>query len=196
MFPPFPNNAKQLLSFTMSDDAVCKPVNHSFSDSAHQSSFHSRAGGNLPHPLLLLLLFLILLVFLLEPSTPNSLPAVLSIRRCDRGGRCVHNAAGVWLLRLHLSEGQSIPTPFLPFKASHSHRQTGRERTREEQGKEEEKSEWHESYFSFLFFSFPFRSLASLLYPPWTHCMASGSKPGREKRIERGRQREKEKRDK
>lgn len=47
-------------------------------------------------------------------------------------------------------------TPFLPFKAFHSHRQTARERRREEQGKVEEKSERHENYLSFL----PFAHLA------------------------------------
>lgn len=118
----------------------------------------------------------------------------LLICRCDRGGRCVHNAAGVWLLRLHLSEGQSIPTPFLPIKAFHSYRQTRREGRREEQRKERENCEWHErSLLTFL-------PLVFLFYPPWTHCLASGSNPRErgewEERIESGRWREKGERSK
>ena len=133
MFIPRTVSLRQLFFFIfliMSETVSCQPVNHSLN--LPQSGY-----WKLSSPLLPLLLFLLLLVFLLEPSTPNSLPALsepgISIRRCDRGGRCVHNVEGVCLLGLHLSEGQSMPTPFLPFKASHSHRQTGRERRREEQ---------------------------------------------------------------
>lgn len=80
----------------------------------------------------------------------------LSIRRCDRGGRCVHNAARVCIFqranRCRLLFSPSKPLP-------HTDKQGARRR--EEQGKEEEENEWHESYF--------------LLDSLWTRCSASGS---------------------
>lgn len=159
----------------MSDTVLCQPVNHSLSDSAHHSSFLRKTGRNLPHPLLLLL-FLILLVFLLKPSAPTSLPALLSICRCDRGGRCVHNAAGVWLLGCIFQRANRYRLLFSPSKLFIHTDKQGEKGDVRSRGKEEEeeKSERPES-FSFLSFSLP---RLSLLYPLWTHRLASGSNWG------------------
>lgn len=95
---------------------------------------------------LLTLLLLTSVVFLPEPSTPNSLSALslthlLALSLSEEG-------VIDWLVRLrwevcsqcggglHLSQRQSIATPLLPFKAPHSRRQTGGGRKREVGGGE------------------------------------------------------------